>query len=106
MNVHPCEWLKRELSDVLTAAGFRQREEQLHPDHFGSALIIFENPRWELRLIWDGREGWAIIQRRLAKAEVDWVDAAEMLTTGDLEDATMDDEKVERWRNSIAELRS
>jgi hypothetical protein len=106
MNVHPYEWLKREMSEALIVAGFRQREEQLHPDHFGSAFIVFENQRWELRLVWDGKEGYGVIQRRLAKSEVDWADIAEVLTEGDLEGAVIERTKVERWRDSIAELRA
>jgi hypothetical protein len=67
------------LSKVLEPQGFRLRERMQSPQSFGSRLVRYARGTQEVQLIWDGREGWFLVQQRgavLDKAEDEWNDVA------------------------------
>ena len=101
MNAHPYSWLKDELREVFQRVGFVERGEEVQPDVFGSAFTKYSNRRWELRLVWDGKEGLARLERRPLDGATDWSEVADVLTEGDLEGAEINQAKLDAWRQSI-----
>jgi hypothetical protein len=67
------------LSKVLEAQGFRLRERPQPPQSFGSRLVMYVRGTQEVRLLWDGRERWFLLQQRgaiLHGHEDEWNDVA------------------------------
>jgi hypothetical protein len=67
------------LAKVLEAQGFRLRERMQSPQSIGSRLVQYARGTQEVRLLWDGRERWFLIQQRgavLHGQEDEWNDIA------------------------------
>ena len=77
--------------------------EENYPDDFGSAFAEYANQRCEIRLLWDGKEGLAVLQIRPTGTST-WSGLAGMLTEGDLEGVVIQMEKVNRWCEVIRGL--
>jgi hypothetical protein len=60
---------------LLGERGFVESETRYDEEAFGSWLIALEN-RPRLRILWDGRDGWLVIQGELlhVRPEVPWTD--------------------------------
>src|SRR5437016_3075539 len=56
-----CE-IKQKLVAHLPALGFALVEERYFPEAFGSKHAIFRREKEAIRFLWDGREGWFILQ--------------------------------------------
>ncbi len=56
--------IKDALIPVFEAARVSEVKEALQPDVFGSAYSEFEGKRGKFRLIWDGKDGWGLVQQQ------------------------------------------
>ncbi|MEX0739049.1 MAG: hypothetical protein WD071_06890 [Pseudohongiella sp.] len=54
--------MKSVLVPILEGWGFRQVEERLEPDVFGSAYTQFSSGGLSYRIVWDGKDGCGYIQ--------------------------------------------
>ena len=50
--------------DVLERVGFQLVENASHPEAFGSRYAVFQDNRRRLRLIWDGKEEWFVLDEQ------------------------------------------
>jgi hypothetical protein len=46
----------------LAQRGFSNVEEKIHPESFGSRHTAFGNGKEFIRLVWDGKEGWFVLE--------------------------------------------
>jgi hypothetical protein len=61
----------------LTRSGFSKIDEKSHPEAFGSRYITFGDGREFIRLTWDGKEGWFVLESIPASSvafESGWAD--------------------------------
>ncbi len=56
--------LLHDMEERLGTAGFKRVHEQEHPQAFGSREIVWAGPTGVLRLVWDGKESWIILEAR------------------------------------------
>ena len=101
MKSHPYAWLKIELSEAFRGCGFIETKEALSPDDFGSAYSEWSNTRREIRLIWDGKEGCALLE---LKQNGSWSVLVDALTEADLEGREIDTHAVQLWKEAILKL--
>ena len=59
--MHEHQRIKNVLAPLLAAEGFIEVDENWRPDVFGSAYTTFSNGRRRVRLVWDGKDGWATL---------------------------------------------
>ena len=50
------------IEPMLVADGFIKIEENKDPDYFGSQYITFEDNRERIRITWDGKEQWFVME--------------------------------------------
>lgn len=100
-SMHPYDIMKRIAEPILEQYGFKQVSEEYHPEVFGSAYSIFENGMIQIRLIWDGKDGWGYAQRSQISVS-DWQDIKLFLTETDLEGGPMNDTKIDEFRIAIS----
>ncbi len=74
---HISEFVLAELASL----GVSKREEEWHPQSFGSGLLVLGRGKPELRLVWDGKDGWACLQALTAGGT--WSDIFGPITEGD-----------------------
>jgi hypothetical protein len=101
MKSHPYAWLKVELGEAFLDCGFIETKEALSPDDFGSAYSEWSNTRREIRLIWDGKEGCALLE---LKQNGSWSALVDPLTEADLEGREINTRAVQRWKEAIVKL--
>ena len=68
-----CE-IKQKLVDHLPALGFALVEDRYFPEAFGSRDATFRREMEAIRLLWDGREGWFILQSCAHADKEPWQD--------------------------------
>ena len=51
------------VSTALEARGFTLAEDENHPEAFGSRFMIYEKDADSIRLVWDGKQEWLMLQR-------------------------------------------
>lgn len=56
------ERIQDTLQPVLLEKGFTKIEEKCYPEAFDSCYVIFQNAKEHIRLIWDGKEHWFLLQ--------------------------------------------
>jgi hypothetical protein len=66
-------FLLDEIEARLAAAGFKRVHDQEHPRAFGSREVVWAAAKRVLRLIWDGKEYWIILQAR-PSSSIEWQD--------------------------------
>lgn len=69
----------KSLTDKLTANGYELTTNEYHKESFGSRICVWKNTNEKLaiRLIWDGRDSWFILQESPFIAnpqKVSWAD--------------------------------
>jgi hypothetical protein len=96
--MHPYTMLKEMLRDV----GAEPSSEDQELDAFGGCVAIYANGRRTIRLVWDGKDGWGLVQQ--CDVENEWTDATEPLTEGDLEGVPQNLAKIDRFMKVVAKL--
>ena len=96
--MHPYTMLKEMLDEM----GAELTSEDLRPDVFGSYVATYANQAHPIRLVWDGKDGWGVVQQH--RSGDDWADATDCLTEGDLESVPQNHAKIEQFRQVIATL--
>lgn len=92
--------LDRGLGQLLQAAGLVRGETASHPEAFGSRYSVYVGPHFSLRLTWDGKEGWFVLEcDRLpgAASPGPWVD----LSLQRYDPARGDERRVAELREDI-----
>lgn len=79
--MHCLNRIAEALLNGLAGTGLQLIDERWHPQSFGSGLIILGRSKPELRLVWDGKDGWAWLQT--LNTSGDWVDASGPMRKGD-----------------------
>jgi len=51
-----------ELQPILVFHGFSKSEDEYHPETFGSRFITFDGLKEKIRIIWDGKEQFFVIE--------------------------------------------
>src|SRR5215471_3699430 len=77
--------LKQLVAPIFQRSGHKQTDEEIRPDAFGSAYSIFDNRRSKVRLVWDGRDAWAVAELLTSNG---WQDIGKPLRRDDLENGT------------------
>ena len=96
--------LKAILSPILLKAGLKEVSEELHPESFGSVLSVFSGHRKQMRIVWDGKDGWGFAQFLELKDTKDWQDIPIYLTKYDLDDSEISRQKIDQVRVAIEEI--
>ena len=96
--MHPYTMLK----ELLSEAGAELTSEDLRPDVFGSYIATYSNRGQSIRLVWDGKDGWGLVQKHVPSNG--WTDATDFLTEGDLEGVPQNRAKIEEFVKVIATL--
>jgi hypothetical protein len=55
--------IREAVGQKLIAQGYHSVEEKHHPEAFGSRYIIWTNETDTIRLIWDGRDDWFLLEK-------------------------------------------
>jgi len=58
------DFLLNEVEAELKASGFRRVHDQKHPQAFGSRELVWAGTKQVVRLVWDGKESWILVQTR------------------------------------------
>jgi hypothetical protein len=56
------EKILQSIKPILIEGGFWEVERKSHPEAFGSCYITFKDEKEFIRLVWDGKEGWFVIE--------------------------------------------
>jgi hypothetical protein len=56
------ELICAELQLILVFHGFSKSEDEYHPETFGSRFVAFDGPKEKIRIIWDGKEQFFVIE--------------------------------------------
>ncbi len=56
------EQILEAIEPPLTQSGFSKVEEKSHPEAFGSRYTTFGDGKEFIRLTWDGKEGWFVLE--------------------------------------------
>jgi hypothetical protein len=65
-----------QITQTLRSDGFRGVEDARHPEAFGSRYAVFAGLGRYLRLVWDGRESWFLLQEQAPGNPAEWSDIA------------------------------
>ena len=71
------EQILEAVEPPLTRSGFSKVEEESHPEAFGSRYATFGNGKEFIRLAWDEKEGWFVLESIPASSvtfESGWAD--------------------------------
>jgi hypothetical protein len=71
------ERIRDTIQPILLENGFTEVEEKYYPETFGSCYIMFQKGKQHIRLTWDGKEHWFVLEHipALSMAFVSgWVD--------------------------------
>jgi hypothetical protein len=79
--VHNLNLIAESLLGGLASTGLRKLDEQWDEQSFGSGLIVLGREKPELRLVWDGKDEWAWLQRLDSAGS--WIDASGPMRKGD-----------------------
>jgi len=90
------------LKEVLDGLGAVLTSEDLRPDVFGSYVATYANGKHQIRLVWDGKDGWGFVQQ--LRPTGDWADATDLLTKADLEGVPQNHAKIEQFRQAVAAI--
>ena|SRR4051812_48169530 len=93
--------LKQLTVALFERTGHKQVAEEISPDAFGSAYSIFQNGHSKIRLMWDGKDEWAIAQLFNPNACPEWQDIGRPLRKMDIENASIDPTNVEKFLEAI-----
>jgi hypothetical protein len=103
--VHELHAIATAVLTELQGLGLLKIEESWDDNAFGSGLVILGRSAPELRVIWDGKDGWAYLQA-LDTSSSSWKDIAGPITEGDFAAGKPDGEKmgamIEAGRRSLA----
>jgi hypothetical protein len=91
-SADPLNRIATILLSELSSTGLHPLEEVWHPESFGSGMIVFGRSKPELRLVWEGRDGWAWLQA--LRSSFEWVDIAGPMKQGDFPSGVPDAEKL------------
>jgi len=100
-SCHPYFIVKKKVTKIANRCGYHETEEHLEPDHFGSAYCIFQKDTKRLRYIWDGKDGWAVIQTEAPRKQ--WDDVKIYLTEGDVESVPPNETKIKEFEDALHE---
>ena len=56
------ERIEAALRQTLESAGFQDTRSESHPQAFGSQFSVYTSPSATLRLTWDGKEGFFVLE--------------------------------------------
>lgn len=90
--------LKTVLLPVLERVGFRESNELLQPDVFGSAWSEFALGTRLFRLVWDGKDGFGFLQIR--KGDV-WDDIPVYVPEGTEEEFILRTAELVRYHRTV-----
>lgn len=76
----------------LASLGVSKLDEEWHPQSFGSGLLVLGRGKPELRLLWDGKDGWAYLQALTNSGT--WLDIYGPIAEGDFHFGVPDAEKL------------
>jgi hypothetical protein len=80
--------LKQLAAPIFQRTGHKQTAEEIRPDVFGSAYSVFDNGHSKIRLVWDGRDAWAVAQLLAPNSSNDWHDISTPLRREHLENGS------------------
>lgn len=81
--MHELHAISRFVLAELAPLGVSQLDEEWHPESFGSGLVVLGRGKPELRLVWDGKDGWAYLQALANNGT--WFDISGPIARGDFE---------------------
>lgn len=89
------------LKGIVEATGVATLlQEHLQPEVFGSAWAIYWLPTTTIRLLWDGKDGWGLLQIDRSGT---WVDIGPSLSKSDLAPAALHETaNMKPFREEIA----
>jgi len=88
------------LKSIVEELGFTPKEEELHPEVFGSAWVIYATQSAQLRLVWDGKDGVGFLECR-SHATGKWEAISEIMTEGDVEGNPKNEKKIAKFRRAV-----
>lgn len=97
--VHQVFVLKEIAERLLVPAGFAFSAEELDVDDFGSCFAVYSRSSEEVRLVWDGRDGWGFLEYR-PLADATWEPLGLPVAEG--EPWEMKKAALEEWRAALA----
>ncbi|WP_123040152.1 hypothetical protein [Cohnella candidum] len=93
--------LKTEIHSILFLSGYEIIEEQYPPEFFGSRYITFSNANSVIRLVWDGKESYFILEEYIGFNEIlkinEWSDIETMKYVKE----EVDDKYIENFINQF-----
>jgi len=92
------------LQKIVEDLGATLIEQDYRPDVFGSALAVYSQSGNSIRIVWDGKEGWGILQS--PQSDGSWKDAAPLLKECDLEGVPKNHAKIQEFTRAAAGLLS
>jgi hypothetical protein len=61
-----------DLAPLFASRNFRLREGAEHSQAFGSRYAVFEDPSCQIRLVWDGKEQWFVLEADEKPGQTEW----------------------------------
>lgn len=90
------------LQEIVVTAGGKLVRENLDADVFGSYWAIYMGNSRELRLVWDGKDGWGILQSQRTPSS--WIDVEPIVVEGDVECTPSNESKIAAFRDAVERL--
>jgi hypothetical protein len=90
--VHELHHIPKFVLSELASLGVSKLDEEWHPQSFGSGRLVLGRGEPELRLVWDGKDGWAYLQAVQTGGK--WSDIYGLITEGDFHAGVPDSAKL------------
>jgi hypothetical protein len=90
------------LQEIVVNAGGKLVKENFNADVFGSYWAIYMGNSRELRLVWDGKDGWGFLQSQETPSS--WADVQPVVVEGDLESTPRNELKIAAFSRAVERL--
>ena len=84
--MHEYTILKATIDEVLSGTTLGFLYEVVQPEVFGSAYAVYGSDEPILRLVWDGKDGWGFVEKRV---EAGWQSDNCLFLKGSLDASTL-----------------
>ena len=97
------EQILHSIKPILIKSGFSEIERKSHPEAFGSCYITFSDEREFIRLVWDGKEGWFVIESMpVSSLTPGWIDILLQFFKPNTDDSSVTEEIAEDMKIALS----
>lgn len=97
------ERILQSIKPVLIKNGFAEVERKGHPQVFGSCYITFKDNKEFIRLVWDGKEKWFVLEcASIESLTPAWLDILLQYFKPNVDDADVVEEIAQDLKSALS----